>query len=460
VDIGEREARAQRAAAAAQTLRDQEIAAVALTFVDNAGITRVKTVPVGRLEQAASWGVGISPVFEHFLVDDSIAKEGGPIGDLRLMPDVDRLTVLSAQPGLAWAPADKYTQDGDPYPGCQRGFARRMAEAAAKSGLTALMGFEIEWVVGENDDEGGFVPACTGPAYGMGRIAETENYVAELHAVLASQGVEVLQIHPEYTAGQFEVSVAPSDPVGAADTTVLVRETIRSFSHSYGMRASFAPVVFLGGVGNGGHLHFSLRRDGRNLFAGGDGPSRITSEIEPFLATVLADLPALVAIGSPAVTSYLRLVPSRWAGAYQCWGSENREAAMRLVTGSVGEEDRVANVELKCFDQAANPYLLAGAVLASGLAGLAAAAGGGRKLPEQVQFDPGSLAVEDCERLGISRLPQSLDESLGRLEHSETLPTAMGQELFDAFVAVRRAEIERFADRPAEYAVSKTRFRY
>jgi glutamine synthetase len=457
VEIGERASRGEIAAAAALSLRDQEISAVAITFVDNAGITRVKTVPVDRLEPAASWGVGISPVFEYFLVDDSIAAEGGPVGDLRLLPDVERLTVLTAQPGMAWAPADKYTQAGDPYAGCQRRFARRMSEAAAQAGLDVQMGFEIEWVVGEDDGEGGFVPGCTGPAYGMARIAETEDYVADLHAVLASQGVEVLQIHPEYMPGQFEVSVVPSDAVSAADTTVLVRETIRALTHAYEMQASFAPVVFVGGVGNGGHLHLGLRRDGRNLLAGGDGPAGISSEIEPFLAAVLAGLPALVAVGAPAVTSYLRLVPSRWAGAFQCWGRENREAAMRLVTGSTGEEDRAANIELKCFDLAANPYLVAGAVLATGLAGKAA---GGDRLPDEVQFDPGLLAEDDRERLGIARLPMSLAESLGHLERSEILARAMGRELFDAFVAVRKAEIERFSDHPDEYAVVKTRLRY
>lgn len=75
--------------------------------------------------------------------------------------------------------------------------------------------------------------------------------------------------------------------------------------------------------------------------------------------------------------SYLRLVPSHRAGAYQCWGLENREAALRLVTGSAGEHQARANIEIKCFDAAANPYLAVGSLIAAGLAGMEA----GSRLP-------------------------------------------------------------------------------
>src|SRR5687768_13932906 len=99
------------------------IAAVALTYVDNAGTTRAKSVPVGRLADAVPAGVGISPVFDVFLVDGwstTSTHIGGPVGDLRLYPGLDALSRLSGQPGWAWAPADRYTQAGQPYEACQR----------------------------------------------------------------------------------------------------------------------------------------------------------------------------------------------------------------------------------------------------------------------------------------------------------------------------------------------------
>ena len=140
-------------------LIEDGVEGVALSYVDNAGITRVKSVPVEKLPHAAGWGVGMSPVFDVFCVDDSITSgriAGGPGGDLRLYPDLDRLTRLAAQPGWAWAPVDRYTQEGEEHPGCQRSFARRAAAEAADDGLDVRMGFEVEWVVGHR--RGGGVP--------------------------------------------------------------------------------------------------------------------------------------------------------------------------------------------------------------------------------------------------------------------------------------------------------------
>jgi glutamine synthetase len=431
---------------------------VALGWIDNAGLGRVKTIPLGRLERAAGWGIGMSPVFDVFVVNDDITASeyiGGPGGDLRLVPDLDRLTVLAAQPGWAWAPVDRYTQEGRAYAACQRSFARRLTGEAARRGLELRASFEVEWAVG-TEDGGRFVPACAGPAYGMTRVIELSDYGRELAGALERQGLTVEQFHPEYAAGQFEVSVAAADPVGAADDSVLVRQTIRAVSAAFGFQASFAPSVVAGSVGNGGHVHLSLWRDGGNLLAGGPGRRGLTGEGEAFAAGILAALPALTGVGAPSVASYLRLVPSHWAGVFQCWGRENREAALRLVTGSAGEEGTRANLEIKCFDLAANPYLAAGSLIAAGLAGLDA----GGALPPEVAGDPAGLPAEELARRGIRRLPQSLAEATRCLEGSSVLREAMGDPLFSAFIAVRRAEIALFAEASPEEIAAQTRWRW
>ena len=456
--ISERHAQAERTRVLAADLLERGVDGVALTYVDNAGITRVKAVPLTGLAHAASWGVGMSPVFDVFCVDDSITAgevTGGPTGDLRLHPDLDRLAHLEAQPGWAWAPVDRYTQEGETHPGCQRSFARRMTKRATDAGLEVHMGFEVEWAVG-TDVDGRFEPACIGPAYGMTRIVELSEYCRDILGALAGQSVQVLQIHPEYAAGQFEISVAPSDPVGAADLMVLVRETVRAVSLQHGFMASFAPSVVAGAVGNGGHLHLSLHRDGENLLAGGRGRHGMRAEGESALAGVLEALPALAGIGCPSVSSYLRLVPSRWAGAFQCWGRENREAAVRLVTGSDGEREHAANVELKCFDASANPYLVVGAVLAV----LVDALGKGTSLPDEIPGDPALLSQAELDRRGVKRLPRNLPVALARLEEHKLLREALGTTLWDSFFAVRRAEIELFTGQSPEEIVAATRWRY
>ncbi len=442
----------------ARRLEAAGVTVVALCFVDNAGVTRVKAAPLGRFERAAGWGIGMSPVFDVFGVDDSITTSphiGGPGGDLRLIPALDRATPLAAQPGWAFAPVDRYTQDGRAYAGCQRSFARAQVARAAEQGFTARMSFEIEWAVG-HDEDGRFVPACDGPGYGMTRIIELSDYSREVIEAIEAQGIVVEQFHPEYAAGQLEISIAPNDPVGAADDSVLVRQTIRAVSQRHGLLASFAPSVVAGGVGNGGHVHLSLWRDGSNLLTGGDGRYGLTKEGEAFAGGVHDLLPALTAIGSPSVASYLRLVPSHWAGVYQCWGRENREAALRLVTGSSGERDIRANLEVKCFDLAANPYLVVGSVLAAGLSGIAA----GATLPAEIVGDPAGLTDAELSARGVGRLPTSLPESAAALQASDVLREAMGEPLFEAFLAVRRAEADLFAGVSPEQVVAATRWRW
>src|SRR5205823_3613130 len=316
-------------------------------------------------------------------------------------------------------------------------FARRMAQRLAEAGIEMRLTFELEWFQADTDSEIDR-PVHNGPAYGLPVLATISDYARDLVAALEETGVAVEQFHPEYAMGQLELSVAPSDPVGAADTTVVVRQTIRAMAARHGMRASFSPVVVAGHVGNGGHVHFSLWRDGKNLYSGGDGPHGMTDVGQAFMAGVLAELPALVAIGSPSVPSYLRLIPQHWAGAFACWGRENREAAIRFVTGMVGSRETAANTEVKCFDSSANPYRLAGAVIAAGLSGIE------RKLslPDEVTTDPGALSDDELGERGIQRLPQSVEEAVAHLEKSGVLREAMGPKLFSPFVAVRRAEAE------------------
>lgn len=448
------EERSRRALAARQMTGDlaaRGVTAVAVTWVDTSGVTRVKAVPLTRLEHAAAWGIGMSPVFDAFLLDDSIVSgrfAGGPVGDLRLHPDLGRTAVLTALPGWAWAPADRYDQEGEPHPLDARGLARRETERLAAAGLSVKAAFEVEWAasVGDGDD---FTPACAGPAYGMTRLTERSAYLRDLLEALAAAGVVVEQIHPEYAAGQYEISVAAEDPVGAADTFVLVRETVRAVSQNHGLRASFSPKVLADGVGNGAHVHLSLWRDGENLVAGGEGRFGLTRDGEGFAAGVLSHLPALLAIGAPSVASYLRLVPSHWAGAFACWGLENREAAMRFVTGSAGNRDKAANLEVKCLDAAANPYLVMAALLAAGRTGLAS----GGTLPEPVDVDPASLD-------GVTPLPSSLGEAVEAFEASDVLREALGEGLIDTVAVVRRGEIALFDGAEPEEVAALTRWKH
>jgi glutamine synthetase len=440
---GGRPGEVEHATRQAEELTAAGVHGVVLSWVDTVGVNRVKAVPVAKLPSAVAWGVGMSPVFDTFLADDSITSSehlGGPDGDLRLVPDLDRLTVLAGQPGWAWAPVDRMTQDGAPWVACARSLLRRTVRRAAAEGITYRSAIEIEFALGRADaPPGEFVPACEGPAYGMTRLVEQSDFCAALLAALAAQDVDVDQLHPEYSTGQYEISVGALDLVGAADRSVLVRQTIRALAQRHGLRVSFSPAVVAGGVGNGGHVHLSAWQGGSNLHAGGAGPYGMTPTAESFVAGLVAALPGLAAVAAPSPASYLRWQPSHWAGVFACWGHETRETAVRLVTGMVGSRARAANLEVKCADLAANPYLLLAGLVGAGREGIAT----GAVLGPEVSGDPARFSDEALAERGIRRLPTSLAEAVGEFEASPLGEAVFGEVLAGAIAAVGRGEIAR-----------------
>lgn len=404
-------------------------------------------------------GVGASKSFDFFGSDDVITGGEyslGPVGDLRLHPDLDALTVLAGQPGWAWAPVTKLDQEGEPHPQDPRALLAAAVDRLAARGYRARMSFEIEWVItdaGAPDDP---TSATAGPAYGYARLSEHADYLRALVSTLDQQGVGVEQIHPEYADGQFELSVAAADPVRAADVAVLTKETIRAHSHRHGLKASFTPK-FAPMRRRQRRACASERLDRRaEPFSGGERVFGLTPVAESFSAGILRRLPALLAIGAPSVVSYLRLEPHHWAGVYAAWGLENRETPLRLVRGVAGNRDSAANLEVKCFDLTANPYLLAAALLFAGLAGIDEEA----VLPEPLDVDPGTLTEAERAVRGIERLPQRLEEAVAAFEADKDLAAAFGAPLATTIVDVRRAEIERFADASPEEITEAQRWRH
>jgi glutamine synthetase len=443
------------------------VLAVACQMVDNAGVTRLMSVPLARFEEAARFGVGMSTVFAVFLVNDDIVSApgvDGPSGDYRLMPDAASTVTFEQLPGWAFAPTDLRTQEGDVFPACARSFLKRMVADLADRGVELRAGIEIEFFLGRRPElpfglgpEGDPAPAHRGPGYSPQVLTRFGAFSSDLLRTLASTGIAVHKYHPEYSIGQFEVSFGPLDPVAAADAVLHTRQAIRAAAAVHGLEPSFAPVVFAGAVGNGQHLHFSLWDGrGRDLFAGGDGPEGMTPVAEAFCAGVLDELPALVGVTCPSVPSYLRLRPHLWSGATACWGRENREAALRFVTGMVGERERAANMELKPVDGAANPYLALGATIAFGARGIDR----GAVLPEPTTEDPSSLPAATKRRRRVRALPRSLSEAVRALERSDTIRAAMGDMLFDSFLATRRGEIDAFDGKSDEEVVAAHRWRY
>ncbi len=439
----------------ARELTPNGVRLLACTIVDNAGVTRVKAVPAYRAQNVARFGIGLSDVFAVFAVNDEITKSPGfegPSGDMRLIPDLERAVVHPDAPAWAWAPADQYDQDLEPMPTCQRTVLKRIVAAAADRGLELKMAYEVEFTVFDAEGQ----PLDAGPGYGARAFLPLENLAVELVDTLSAEGVRTEQLHPEYSLGQYEISVAPRLPLDAADQQVLLRQTVVRLARRHGFRVSFAPIAIPGLVGNGSHLHYSVWRDGRNLMAGGSGPEGLQEEAAAFTAGILAHLPELMAVFAPSPVSYERLKPHRWAGAYTCWGRENREAALRFVRGTVGAVERSANIELKIVDGASNPYLAAACLVGAGIAGLDEQ----RELPPPIATDPDDVPADRRGDLAIRRLPEDLASALREYQGSVVAERILGRPLYEAFAAVRRFELEHYAGRDVAEVADELRWRY
>jgi glutamine synthetase len=444
--------------AAVQTrLAAAGVAGVTIAWADNNGIPRSRTVPLAALADAAERGVGITPLFAVFDSHDGItfAHSGlsTPSGDIRLLPAAGRITPLAGQPGFAWAPGRQVGPDGEPWPYDQRTRLEAQVARASAAGLEVLAGFELEFFVSLPGDE----PAAAhqGPAYSPHALLQVDDFAAAALRDLEANGVPVGQLHAEYGRSQLEISLGPADPVTAADRQLLARQTIHAAARAHGLRVSFAPLVTLDGAGNGLHLHVSVSRGGDNLLAD-HGQGRPAGDGARFLAGLLRDLPAVAAVSAPSVPSLLRRRPGYFAGAYQFWGAENREAPLRYVPSSPFIGTGRANVELKAADASANPYLALAAVLAAGLAGIEDSA----ELPPPVQEDPGTWSDARRAERGIAALPVTAGEQERALLGSKRVADALGEPLLGAFTAVRRADAAWAAERTHEETVAAHRWIY
>jgi glutamine synthetase len=434
-------------AAAGAALADRGVRIVLGTAVDMSGVTRAKGVPVDRLEAFVHNGMGASPSWNVFCVDFGIAftPDLGVTGDLRLRIDPTRLTVVDA--GVAWAPASITQQDGGVFTGCARTRLAHVVDRARVAGLRPLTGAELEFVLVQPDGSARSRGAWQG--YGVRTALDVAPFLTDVQARFADAGLPLEQVHAEYGADQFEVSIAPADPLLTADRTVLARILVGRAAARHGLGVSFSPQPFPGGAGNGAHLHLSLADADGPVFSGGTGPHGMTPKGAAAVAGIVAGLPDLQGVLAGSVLSPLRLKPGNWAGAFACWGLENREAAVRFIGATAGNPHG-ANVELKAIDGSANPYLAGAALLGLALDGIDR----DLPLPPEVPVDPATLPEADRERLALA---DSQIEALDALDASSLARRILGDSIVDGTLAVRRYEHTTYGDADPEAAAAAYR---
>ncbi|HYZ68772.1 MAG TPA: glutamine synthetase family protein [Mycobacterium sp.] len=422
------------AAAAIAQLEADGVATLIGTVVNPAGLTHAKTVPLRRMSTFADPGLGASPVWHVFAIDKVgtvFGERTGVIGDQRVRIDLSALRILGD--GLAWAPGAFFNQDGSPDRYCSRGALSRVQQRLSDAGIDTVVGHEMEFVLVGPD--GSQLPGHLWAQYGLAGLLEFEGFVRDVTNAAAASGVAIEQFHPEYGLNQFEISLSPQAPVAAADQLVLMRIIIGRVARRYGLRVSLSPVPFAGSVGSGSHQHFSMTRGETPLFSKGDGESGMTPEGESAIAGLLAGLPEAQGVLCGSIVSGLRMQPGLWSGSYVCWGTENREAAVRYLIGG-SSNPHGANVEVKVIDPSANPYLATATILGLALDGIE------RKLPlpPETTVDPASLTDEQRGQAGTKLLASRQADAIDALDQSALMRSILGDEPVDAVVAVRRYE--------------------
>jgi len=439
-------------------LKDAGIKFVRILWCDNANVIRAKAAHVDYLEEYIDNGVGITMAQMALpVMYDSVVPETGlgPIGEVRLMPDWSTLTMLPYAPGQAQVISDMViSETGDVWEHCPRGFLRRQTQELETHGLSLKAVFENEFFLLRKTAEGNLVPSDDT----VFSATDSMNIHCELINALAdgliSQGLEVEGYYPESGPGQQEVNIRYADAAQAADRQIIYRETVRGVATQHGLIASFLPKLFEDKAGSGCHLNCSLWRKAENISGDDQQTTGISLEAGAFISGILDHLPALAAITIPSKTSYRRIRPHLWAGAFRSWGHQNREAAVRVSKNKAGT--RAGRFELKTVDATANPFMAMGAFIAAGLDGLRR----NLALPQEVDKDPGLMPEDQRKARGIDLLPQDLGEAIAALRNDDVLLNAMGPDLARSYLAVRQNEWENLKDLSLEEEVALLAQRY
>jgi glutamine synthetase len=411
---------------------------VALVCCDLGAIVRGRSLLASELDAHGDSGVGWVPA-NHALTPIGTLAEPNPFGstgDLRLAPDLDtRVRVAAADEGsaLELVLCDIVETDERPWECCPRSFLREgLEQLRAQFGLRAIVSFEHEFQLLSDER-----PAL---AFSLEAQRRAEPFPSQVMAALREAGAAPERFMPEYAAHQFEVPVAATGALAAADRAVVLREVVREVARRNGVRATFTPLLHPAQAGNGVHVHISLLDDdGGHALYDASQPGSLSAAGASFAAGVLAHADALSAMCAPSPVSAERLSPHRWSAGAVCLGLRNRETLLRIppLVASLGEPAAQMRLEYRGADGAANPYLALGAIVRAGLDGMRAEL----PAPAILEEDPSLLDEAGVARHRVGGLPSSLQAALEALARDDVARAWMTPLMYEAYVAVKRAEI-------------------
>lgn len=450
------EVKAEAAERAAKAVKEQGISTVRVMWADQHGALRGKFVSardfILSLRNGMDFSGALLSMDSANHVFPPLFVEGGGLGipeltgfpDVVLVPDPTTYRRLPWADATGWVLCDMYFGNGREVPLSTRLVMRQQLQRAAEMGFEYVAGLEVEFYITKREwtrigqQETGWPPVA--PPVSM--VAQGYQYLSEIRLAqltdildplrdsLEAIGLPLRSIEDEWGPGQTEITFDPMPGLGAADAMILMRSAIKQICHQRGYHATFMSRPLLPNVSSSGwHLHESLRsQDGGNAFQG-ESSEILSPAGRQFAAGLLVHARPMTVFSTPTINGYKRFRPYSFAPDRVSWAVENRGAMIR-VQGQPG--DPGAHLENRLGEPAANPYLYMAANLAAGLDGIRR----GLTPPPMVTSDPYSADA--------TPLPTSLWEAVDALDSDPFFRDALGPEIVDFVIMMKRAEVARF----------------
>jgi glutamine synthetase len=297
---------------------------------------------------------------------------------------------------------------------------------------------EAKWNSGTKYEDGntGHRPGVKGGYFPVPPVDSAHDIRAAMCMVMEEMGLTVEAHHHEVaTAGQNEIATMFNTMVAKADEIQIYKYVVHNVAHAYGQTATFMPKPIVGDNGSGMHVHQSISKDGKNIFAG-DKYAGLSEEALYYIGGTIKHARALNAFTNASTNSYKRLVPGFEAPVMLAYSARNRSASIRIphVTS-----DRARRIEVRFPDPTANPYLAFTALLMAGLDGI------------KNKIHPGDPADKDLydlpaeEAALIPTVASSLEQALEALDADREFLTAggvMSDDMIDAYIELKKQEVE------------------
>jgi glutamine synthetase len=430
---------------ARRIVRERELSHIKVGVHDVDGILRGKYLHVDKFFSALDSGFGFCDVVlgwdSNDQLYDNVTYTGWhtayPDAPVRIIPESCR--DLPTEPGGLFFLCE-FADKAEAV--CPRGVLRRVLARAEKMGFSVRCGFEYEFFVFEETPrsvrEKGFKnlkPISPGYfGYSVLRNSVYAEWYRELLDFCEKMDFSLEGLHTETGAGVLEAALRVSSGLEAADRAALFKTFLKVLAQRRGWMASFMAKWSKDWPGCGGHIHMSLWRDGKKpqgAFYDAKAPYSMSNTMRSFVAGQQALMPEILAMVSPTVNSFRRLIPGYWAPTSATWGVENRTTALRVIPGS----EKSTRVEFRVAAADGNPYLALAAAVGAGLWGIE----NKMKLGDPVQGN-----AYDKKHPAKLDLPRTLMEAAERLRGCKPARELFGAEFVEHYAATREWEEREF----------------